>query len=231
MNSLVNMKNYIPLSSKVFIICTCVFALVGAILLGVFSKGELLLKLNGVASEPLDVFFLLFTHLGLGGVLGILAGIFLFVRYYYSILFAASLICAGIFTFLLKQVIFEGMPRPTKFIGKDNLYHLIEGFKYHGSGSFPSGHTMTAFAGAFAITIVMKDRQWGAVAFLVALLVGVSRIYLCQHFFMDVFAGALIGTAYTYLLHYFLGCRLNWAYKAKFNSNLIELYKSKKVKA
>ncbi len=222
------MKKCIPLSSKVFIICICAFALAGTVLLFIFAKGELLLKLNSIANKPLDEFFQLFTHLGLGGLLAILAGIFLFIRYYYSILFATSLICAGIFTYLLKQVIFQGMPRPAKFIGVENFHHIIEGFKYHHSGAFPSGHTMTAFAGAFAITIVLKDRYWGLLAFIVALLVGISRVYLCQHFFMDIFAGALIGTAYTFLLHYFLGYRLSWAYKAKFNSNLIELLRSKK---
>ncbi|WP_075590277.1 phosphatase PAP2 family protein [Labilibacter marinus] len=225
------MKKYIPSSSRVFIICTFVFAVVGAALLAIYSKGELLLALNSVATKPLDEFFRLFTHLGLGGVLGILAGIFLFIRYYYSILFAASLLSAGIFTYLLKQVIFQGMPRPTKFLGVDSLHHIIEGFKYHGSGSFPSGHTMTAFAGAFAVTIVLKSKRAGFIAFGIAFLVGISRVYLCQHFFMDIYAGALIGTAYTLGLHYWLGHHLGWDTNPKFNGNLISTIKAKRLKA
>ncbi|MGQ1785985.1 phosphatase PAP2 family protein [Saccharicrinis sp. GN24d3] len=224
------MKNHIPISSKVFIVCCLVFALVGGACLFLFSKGELLLHLNSLASEPWDGFFQLYTHLGLGGLLGILSVVFLFIRYYYSILFASALVCAGIFTFLLKQVIFNGMPRPASYLGTEAFYHIIEGFKYHHSGSFPSGHTMTAFAGAFAFSIVLKKGYWGVITFFIALLVGVSRVYLCQHFFMDIFAGALIGTAYTYLLHYFLGYRLNWAYKPKLNSNLPSYFKQRKLK-
>ncbi len=225
------MNSYIPRSSKVFIICMAIFAIVGAILLATFSKGDILLAINSIANDSWDTFFKLYTDIGLGGTLGILAVVYLFKRYYYSILFAASLICAGIFTYLLKQVIFNGMPRPARYLGTDTFYHIIEGFKYHHSGSFPSGHTMTAFAGAFIMTIILKNRYWGSIFFTLALLVGISRVYLCQHFFMDIYAGALIGTGYTFLLHYLLGYRLNLAYKSKFNGSLISWYRSRKQKS
>ena len=91
------------------------------------------------------------------------------------------------------------MPRPARYLGTDTFYHIIEGFKYHRiQDLFPSGHTMTAFAGAFIMTIILKNRYWGSIFFTLALLVGISRVYLCQHFFMDIYAGALIGTGYTF---------------------------------
>ena len=58
--------------------------------------------------------------------------------------------------------------------------------------SFPSGHTMTAFAvcGSFAILLP------GVVPFYLpmAILIGLSRIFLGVHYPSDVLAGALLGT-------------------------------------
>ncbi len=214
------MAKITPPASKVFLISCACFLFIGAILLSIFNKGFLVLLLNDHHTPFLDQFFKLFTNLGLGGLLAILAVAFLFIRFYYSILITASLICAGLFTFVLKQLVFTHIPRPTKFFEPGTL-SLINGVNYHHWGSFPSGHTMTAFAGSFILTIILKDKQWGFVFFLIALLVAISRVYLCQHFFMDAYAGAFIGTAYTFALHYILGYKLGCKHKAGFNSNLL----------
>lgn len=68
--------------------------------------------------------------------------------------------------------------------------------------SFPSGHTAYAFAGATAVLI--HDRRWGCVAIVYAVLMGVSRMYLCVHWPTDVIAGALIGTAVAFLAVWFM---------------------------
>ncbi|MDD5673474.1 MAG: phosphatase PAP2 family protein [Chitinivibrionales bacterium] len=61
--------------------------------------------------------------------------------------------------------------------------------------SFPSGHTNTAFGAALLLTCLFGGWFW--VSFLVAALVGYSRIYLGVHFPLDVFAGAVVGMAIT----------------------------------
>ncbi len=58
--------------------------------------------------------------------------------------------------------------------------------------SFPSGHTMTAFA-ATAI-IFHANRKFGIAAYVLAVLLAFSRLYLYVHFPTDVLAGAVIGT-------------------------------------
>lgn len=57
--------------------------------------------------------------------------------------------------------------------------------------SFPSGHTGASFAAAAAL-FFGKNRM-GVPAFIMAALIGFSRIYLYVHYPTDVLAGALLG--------------------------------------
>lgn len=57
--------------------------------------------------------------------------------------------------------------------------------------SFPSGHSCSSFAAA--TTIFMKDKRWGAAAFVLAGLIAFSRVFLFVHYPTDVLAGAALG--------------------------------------
>jgi undecaprenyl-diphosphatase len=63
--------------------------------------------------------------------------------------------------------------------------------------SFPSGHTMTAFAVAIPLASFYPTLAIGL--FFCALSIATSRILLGMHFLSDVVAGALIGAALGYL--------------------------------
>jgi undecaprenyl-diphosphatase len=58
--------------------------------------------------------------------------------------------------------------------------------------SFPSGHTMNAFAVAVLVTVHVPEA--GPWAFALAGSVGASRVVLQLHFVSDVVAGALLGS-------------------------------------
>ena len=89
-------------------------------------------------------------------------------------------------------------PRP-KLYFKDQLtnIHYVKGIDILQYGSFPSGHTTTAFSAAVVIIYLTQNKNWSIPLLLVALLVGYSRMYLSQHFFEDVTGGSALGVFLT----------------------------------
>ncbi|MBW1696300.1 MAG: phosphatase PAP2 family protein [Deltaproteobacteria bacterium] len=68
------------------------------------------------------------------------------------------------------------------------LLETIRGESY----SMPSSHATNIFAGAFFLSFFF--RKWSPVFYLIAFMVGYSRVYLGVHFPFDVFVGAIVGT-------------------------------------
>jgi membrane-associated phospholipid phosphatase len=93
-----------------------------------------------------------------------------------------------------------GRARPYVDIDKPADFQLFRGLREDKYRSFPSGHTITAFA--FASTVTRETQFWwphsawyvGTVMYGGASLMGLSRIYNNQHWASDVMGGAAIGT-------------------------------------
>jgi membrane-associated phospholipid phosphatase len=93
-----------------------------------------------------------------------------------------------------------GRARPFVDIENPADFQLFRGFSEDKYRSFPSGHTITAFA--FASTVTRETQFWwphsawyvGTVMYGGASLMGLSRIYNNQHWASDVMGGAAIGT-------------------------------------
>lgn len=94
----------------------------------------------------------------------------------------------------LKLTIFKGWPRPIEYF-KDSVYniHFVDGTNMALLNTFPSGHTTSAFLLSSLLAFHTSNKWTQLLLFLMASLVGYSRIYLMQHFLRDVLAGALIG--------------------------------------
>lgn len=75
------------------------------------------------------------------------------------------------------------LPRPMEVFKEfTSQIHLVEGLKIAYWQSFPSGHTMTAFAFASICMFVLKNKYWSILALVLAMAVAYSRVYLFSIF-------------------------------------------------
>ena len=122
-----------------------------------------------------------------GAIWIVLAAILLLIprtRRYGAAIALAIVLTTVVGEFVLKP--FVARPRP--FLQYSDLTALIPP---PSSFSFPSGHTGSSFAAATALFAM--NRRAGLAAYVLAILIGFSRLYLCVHFPTDVAAGALLG--------------------------------------
>lgn len=185
-----------------------------------FSKKECFLMLNLYHPLWLDRFFLLVTNFGDGLFsLAVVIVLLLWRKRKKAIILLVAFLSSGLIAQVMKRT-FQ-MPRPSAFFeqtGFDYPY-FVNGLNLHGSNSFPSGHTTSAFALATVMVLVFKKKRISLYCLCFAVLTGYSRIYLAQHFLQDVIVGAFIGICCG-LLSY------QWIYKSKiFKENRIPLYR------
>ncbi len=161
----------------------------------VFPKGELVLLINKHHLPSLDIFFKYITNLGDGVMMALLLVFLLFYSYKLSIVTAFSIIFQSIIVSIFKRWLYAGLERPTAFFGDGYSWNFVEGVEVHGSNTFPSGHTTTAFAFFAILVIAFGNRRTilSFLLFLLAYLVGFSRVYLLQHFVIDAYFGAIFG--------------------------------------
>jgi membrane-associated phospholipid phosphatase len=99
-----------------------------------------------------------------------------------------SISASGLINTLIKWL--AGRNRPVNLFNNGQF-----GFDYfrvvHESTSFPSGHTVTAFSLAVAVSLLFP--RWSVPAFAAAVAIGMSRVMITSHYLSDVFAGAGIG--------------------------------------
>lgn len=171
------------------------FLLFGAGLLCYFSYGELVLLVNHYSRMEWDRAVDWTTRLGLGSTAAIIAVGLSLYKFRYGLMMLCTLALTGIFTALFKWVLFPGIERPLAYFEPEAFHRMVRLYDYNLLNSFPSGHTMTIFAVTSLLAYFAAERLLGILLLLLACLVGLTRIYLCQHFFVDVYFGAILGLA------------------------------------
>ena len=125
--------------------------------------------------------------------------VLLYVYYYnrqkfkesFFLLFLTQIV-PGIIDIIIKKAV--NRPRPVVA-----LHSLIEEGKVHVNvlgrhlteNSFPSGHTVTAFSIAVALSYMFPEHK--KVFYILAYVVAFSRVYDGEHYPLDVIAGGIIG--------------------------------------
>lgn len=110
------------------------------------------------------------------------------------------LVSDNLSTLVLKKMF--NRPRPYHSVSNVHMYYRftekwsttpqLKEKVYGKSHSMPSNHATNMFA--IAILLSFYFRRFWPVFYLIALFVGYSRIYLGDHFPLDVFVGAVAGT-------------------------------------
>lgn len=179
----------------------------------IFRDPDLHLAINQYHTIGLDQFFKYVTYFGDGALFPVFVILFLFIKKNQSLKFVFASLLTLLITFVLKKIVFKGVPRPIEYFGAEEL-HLIEGVKMCHWNSFPSGHSMAAFAMFVLLFLYFKKPVWKNMMLVIAVLAAFSRVYLSQHFMVDVLVGGGIGTWIAYFSDS-LGTKALKAYKKR----------------
>lgn len=173
---------------------TAIYLLFTGVLVALTNHGDVVLWINARHTVPADFFFKYWTYLGDGLLLAVAALYFLFTQLFRFYFILLAILLQTVLVHIFKQWLCAGAPRPQVFFGKitDQL-HFVEGVTVRSYDSFPSGHTASAFTLAFVLMWVVRSAGLRVVLLFAAILVGISRIYILQHFARDVFFGSVFG--------------------------------------
>ena len=181
-----------------FLVPFAIWVVAGGILLSVHGDEAIFRFINLAHTPTLDYIMYYTTLIGEGVTITVVLLILLGMRslrnwWYFTAAILCNVLPSVITQFVKRRV---NAPRPLKFFNEAGWIHTLPDWPRHLENSFPSGHTCGAFAffTFLAILLPRPYRHWGALLFIIALMVGYSRIYLAVHFFADVYAGSIIGT-------------------------------------
>lgn len=97
---------------------------------------------------------------------------------------------SGGISILLELCIKRFYFKPRPFV--NHLVNTLPPFPSSQSSSFPSRHTTLAFAAA--TSAIIYKRAFGSVMLILAFLTGFSRVWMGQHYPLDIVGSALLGS-------------------------------------
>lgn len=154
---------------------------------------------DNLRGEILNTIVSIFTSLGNYGLIWILFTLALLI---YPKTRKIGITCA--LALILELIICNGIlknifARTRPYDAFENIRCLVPPQRDY---SFPSGHTASSFAAVVPALADKKTRHIGVFALIVAVLMALSRIYVCVHYPSDVIGGVVVG-----LLCGILSCR------------------------
>lgn len=188
-----------------------------------YKKTTIHLYLNQfVGNKFANLFFYYITYLGDGTVAAFILLIILFYNMRLGIYCTSSFLSASIFSIILKKFFFDDANRPHFIFTYFERIKLntVEGVDLYIHNSFPSGHSTQAFAIFMCLAFVSRTQVMKFLLFALALFTALSRVYLSQHWLIDITAGSVIGTCFSVLFYYVFIAKNNLQ---KLNKPLLDL--------
>ena len=158
-----------------------------------------------VGNKFLNEFFYFITYLGDGTIAAFILFIILIFNIRLGLYATASFLTATLFSITLKHQFFDDVNRPS-FVFKFYLHKqlkLVDGTDLFIHNSFPSGHATQAFSILMCLVFAVKKAEYKFLFFMLAFLTAISRVYLSQHWLVDITVGSSIGMLFS-ILYYFV---------------------------
>lgn len=187
--------------NRIFYTLCLLWFIAGGIYLLTHEKGDLSIWLNGYRTSAADHLFRYITWLGDGIVISAICILLVFVKYRYAVITSIVSFVSAFLVNILKNIFNE--PRPVEYFAEGQVRFVERVELYHWL-SFPSGHTAAAFALMSVMSFFAIKKSYTVLFFFLALLVAISRVYLLQHFFIDVYFGALAGCVNALVIYYLM---------------------------
>ena len=207
-------------SLRVYVIAYLTLLLVVCGLLCLYPKLELHLLLNSWHTRIQDTFFKYYTMIAEGPIyaLGLLPILWRQIRL--TLFMGLCELTGGAVLQLLKHTLCLERPICAFERLSDSTLPLVSGVDMHYGNSFPSGHASTffVFCTCFALFLAYRRQRasethqpLGTIFFhlsllsllMLAALGAFSRVYLSQHFLLDVCVGSVIGFTTPLILFHF----------------------------
>ena len=119
-----------------------------------------------------------------------------------------NFLISTLLTQFAKNFIFTTAMRPMASGLDATQIHTVPGVEIHTFNSFPSGHTATAFTLFILTTYLFPNKYALSIGIVYAIVCGYSRIYLAQHFPLDL-AGGIFVALLTLPISIFIREKLN----------------------
>lgn len=151
--------------------------------------GRLLVAIQGLHMAWLDPVVSFYTRLGDAGVMWIVLSLLMLLwrptRRAGALALCAMALGLLVTNMTIKPLVQRGRPWLD--------WPIVPLVMEKDPNSFPSGHTCAAFAAGMGWMRALPWRQGRAAALVLAVCMGLSRLYVGVHYPTDVLAGALIG--------------------------------------
>ena len=212
-------------SRKLFFGNMLLLLLLSILSLTLFGRSIAFIPSNAYHPFWLNVFFINYTFIG-NGLFVICMAAVIMIRFK-KMREGTALLYGFIFSDIIIQVLknINHISQPALFIEQGQYIFSPADIS---TGSFISGHTTIAFAWITVLVLIIKNPVWQLPLLAAAILLGYSRIYLAQHFLMDIVIAAVTGTisgiAGVYLAYYSKGYQFHF-------KKLVSIHKNRMIPA